>query len=339
MRVTLKDIAEQTGVSRSVISMYLNRDPRVRLTDEKKHRIDAAVQKLGYRPSMAACALRKGRSKMLGLVLGEITDPYFARLAEACMYFGELHGYQLMFALTSWGKEKEQRALENLLERQVDGIYYGAMLEPNSEFAKKVRYSGTPVLLGWQRLEGFLTVPTDPNHIFREILTFFQGRGHHRMTICTQVGQVEHWAFESHHVDPDLEMDEFLYTNWNDECLRALLKRRPSAIYVTNCRIAGEILRAAREMTPAYQPEIITNYCFPIDLVEEPGLVGYVFCHFYDRTKAYIDLLVWQIEHKGETPVPPAPDSAWRTFYPLEEFLKVRDSLVDTMEKAQKAFH
>ena len=85
MRVTLKDIVEKTGVSKSVVSMYLNKDPRVRLSDEKKKRIDEAVRELGYRPSLAACALRKGRSRMLGLVLG------FSAVVGASTKVGAVH--------------------------------------------------------------------------------------------------------------------------------------------------------------------------------------------------------------------------------------------------------
>lgn len=56
---------------------------------------------------MAAAALRRGRSRLIGLVLGEITDEYFSRFAEACLSMIEARGYQLLMTLTSWNAEKE----------------------------------------------------------------------------------------------------------------------------------------------------------------------------------------------------------------------------------------
>jgi hypothetical protein len=56
---------------------------------------------------LAAAALRRGRSRLIGLVLGEITDEYFSRFAEACLSMIEARGYQLLMTLTSWNAEKE----------------------------------------------------------------------------------------------------------------------------------------------------------------------------------------------------------------------------------------
>ena len=61
MRVTLKDIAVRAGVSKSLVSMYLNGNPAARLQPETKERIDRAIEEFGYRPSFAAQALAQGR--------------------------------------------------------------------------------------------------------------------------------------------------------------------------------------------------------------------------------------------------------------------------------------
>ena len=77
MRVTLKTIAEKAGVSVSLVSMHLNHHPlSERIADETRKRIDAAVKELNYRPSITARTLRNGKSRTIGLVIGQIAGIY-----------------------------------------------------------------------------------------------------------------------------------------------------------------------------------------------------------------------------------------------------------------------
>ena len=85
MRVTLKDIAARAGVSKSLVSMYLNGNPAARLQPETRERIDRAIAELGYRPSFAAQALAQGRTKMIGFVVGGVRDPYFSGMIDVIL--------------------------------------------------------------------------------------------------------------------------------------------------------------------------------------------------------------------------------------------------------------
>ena len=121
-RATLKDVAKLAGVSFPLVSKYVNQDPRGRMSAETRRRIADAIHQLGYRPSSAARALRGGRTGMLGLVVSNFTNPYFAHFADAALHEASRHGFQLLISLCRHGREEEMHALEELLSRQVDAI-------------------------------------------------------------------------------------------------------------------------------------------------------------------------------------------------------------------------
>lgn len=333
MRVTLKEISERTGVSKSLISMYLNKDPRVRLGEEKKRRIDEAVRMLNYRPSVAACTLRKGRSGMLGLVLGAITDAYFSHLAEASLMYGELRGYQLLFALTKWNPEKEKRGLENLLERQVDGILYAPRWQDDARLAGKLAELGIPVLLLNQSANGLLSARRNPAGAYAEMAETFRKDGHRSVT-----------AYRTDE-DPFLEQAcrraglEFrnlpCREDREEEFFAELLRARPSALFLRNCRVAGRLLEAIRKYAGAWRPDIVTVYHFPEDFIDDPRVTGYLYGNFYGVVKTAMTLLIDRVESRGN-PSSPEHAEAEAGFFRRDELLKRRDSLIDTIAKAER---
>ena len=337
MRVTLKDIVEKTGVSKSVVSMYLNKDPRVRLSDEKKKWIDVAVRELGYRPSLAACALRKGRSRMLGIVLGGITDAYFSHLAEACLKYAEDRGYQLLFSLTSWNPEKERKCMENLIERQVDGIFYAPYLRPEPEFSRRILESRIPILLNRQKADGFLSANTVWNEAFEGMIALFAGRGARKIACCIYPfdNRSMMGIFQEICARHALEMVPFLIDARNKETLfHELLTARPDGIFISDCRVVRMFLEWLRKQKCSYSPEIVTGYNFPMDLIDDSAVTGVIYENFYVFVRDAVNLLIDNIEADG---APVSKEIAHpHYFYRMEEFMRIRDGLIDTLEKAEK---
>lgn len=328
MRVTLKDIVNKTGVSRSVVSMYLNRDPRVRLSEEKKKRIDEAVRELGYRPSIAARSLRKGQTNLIGLVLGDILDPFLAHLAEAALTFTEDRGYQILCSLTSWDKKKEERSLETLIDRQVDAIIYTPELTADPVFIDKIHHCGIPILQTTLKDEGLLYFGR--RNMIPQVINFLGKRGH------KEIGFVNFRKtdFQTECKNHAISGIPFFYQDDVSEIMDDILKRRPSALYVHVCRAAKTILQEIRKRGLDYSPEIVTLYNFPIDIMEEPEVVGFIYCDFYRYMKRTMDFLIDHIEAKNgmgkENSIITEPH-----LYSRKEFFRIRDSLTDTLEKAK----
>ena len=78
---TIHDVAQDAGVSPTTVSRYLNN--RIELPASTSARIDAAIQKLDYRPNVLAKRLSTGKTEAIGLVTPEIREPFFAELASA----------------------------------------------------------------------------------------------------------------------------------------------------------------------------------------------------------------------------------------------------------------
>jgi LacI family transcriptional regulator len=121
-RVTLGDVARAAGLSTAAVSRYLNRS--LTLPPETGRRIDVAVRDLGYRPNHHARSLSRGRSDMIGLVMPDIDNPFFSRLAAAVERAADARGLTLMLCSTSNKPDREVRYVETLGPDSVDGILF-----------------------------------------------------------------------------------------------------------------------------------------------------------------------------------------------------------------------
>lgn len=119
-KITLKDVAREAGVNFTLVSKMLTNNPNARISKETRMRIETAIEKLGYRPSASARALRNGKSKAVGMVVRDLTNAYFAHVANAALKLFGSRGYQLLIALDDDG----EGAVQSLLQRDVDGILY-----------------------------------------------------------------------------------------------------------------------------------------------------------------------------------------------------------------------
>ena len=126
---TAKDVAARAGVSRSLVSMYLSRNPNVWISEETRARLDAAIRELGYRPNRSAQILRGGKSRVIGVVLGGISGLFASCLSEALMENLEEAGYRVFLGITRYDSERERRVLESMMNFEIDALVY--TLEPD----------------------------------------------------------------------------------------------------------------------------------------------------------------------------------------------------------------
>ena len=162
--VTIKDVAARAGVPEktamralSGMTMGKRRDARERL-----ERVMKAAAELGYQPSEIAKALRKGRTRTIGLLVGSITNRYFASLAETVMDEAEQHGYRMILELTRWNVEKSIFCLEHLQRSRVDGIFYASGHFPEERpCLEKLRNAGLPIIMLYRNACGIASVGRD----------------------------------------------------------------------------------------------------------------------------------------------------------------------------------
>ena len=121
MAVTRNDVAKSAGVSPAVVSYVLNSGPRP-VSEKARARVLAAVKELGYRPDGLARSLKVGRTKTLGLVLPDASNPFFAELALAIEDAAYARGFAVMVCNSADDLEREHTYIASLAERRIDGL-------------------------------------------------------------------------------------------------------------------------------------------------------------------------------------------------------------------------
>lgn len=120
MEVTIKDIAKRIGVSYATVSRALNDRPGVRAS--LKDRIMNEARKMGYQPNAVARGLIMKKTDTIGLVIPDITNPFFPEVARGVEDAASDLGYNLFLCNTNWSAEKEKTYLRVLQEKRADGI-------------------------------------------------------------------------------------------------------------------------------------------------------------------------------------------------------------------------
>lgn len=123
LRVSLKDIAKKVGVSSATVSLVLNgKDKEGRIGKDVARLVRQAAKEMNYRPNMAARSLRTGKTKMLGLIVADISNPFFAKLARHIENIAGSNGYQVMFGSSDESKDKFDKLIDLFIEKNVDGL-------------------------------------------------------------------------------------------------------------------------------------------------------------------------------------------------------------------------
>ena len=118
--VTIRDVALRAGVSIAAVSRALNQSGYV--SGEIKQRVHEAVQELHYRPHNSARGLKLQRTNTIGLVLADITNPFYAELAAGVLSSAKKWGYHVILATMDEEPAQEEEYLNVLMEKRVDGI-------------------------------------------------------------------------------------------------------------------------------------------------------------------------------------------------------------------------
>lgn len=119
-RMDIRAVAKLANVSIATVSRTINHVPTV--NPKMAKRVREAIRELNYFPNTQARALVSGRSKLLGLIVSEITNPFFPELIQGFEDVAVASGYEIMIGSTSNDPERMQRCVRRMLERNVEGV-------------------------------------------------------------------------------------------------------------------------------------------------------------------------------------------------------------------------
>ncbi|CAM5699100.1 LacI family transcriptional regulator OS=Streptomyces alboniger OX=132473 GN=CP975_28285 PE=4 SV=1 [Streptomyces alboniger] len=176
-RATIVDVARLAGVSRQTVSRAIN--DKGEIDPATKERVLAAVRSLGYRPSRHARGLRRAGSVTLGLVVSDLSNPYFPEVAAGVLEVAKPQGWNVTVCESRHDAEEEEEALD-LLSGQADAIvgYFDSTDEVLARYA-----AGLPIVLLERAPDQtrFGSVGIDFATGMRVAMAHLVERGHHRI--------------------------------------------------------------------------------------------------------------------------------------------------------------
>lgn len=145
MAVTMNDVARAAGVSLKTVSNVLNDYEFIR--PATKQRVHDAIAELGYEANLTARSLRSGKTRMLGLVLSDLSAPYYAELASRLMTVAARRGYRVLVEQSGADADTEVTALQGPFRQLTDGLLFTPLAMEADAVASR-RGTKPVVLLG-----------------------------------------------------------------------------------------------------------------------------------------------------------------------------------------------
>src|SRR5262244_4220848 len=116
----IREIARRAKVSTATVSRAINRVPTV--DPQLAKRVWKVVEELGYYPNTHARALVSGKTRIFGLIVSEITNPFFPEIVQSFEDIAVQHNYEILLTSTVHNPKRMELAVRRMIERRVDGV-------------------------------------------------------------------------------------------------------------------------------------------------------------------------------------------------------------------------
>ncbi len=181
-RATIVDVASEAGVHPSTVSRVLNGHAGTTVTEVTRERVLAAADRLGYRPSALARSLRLQRTLTLGMLVPDITNPFFSSIIKGAEDAARQRGYNLILCNSEDDPQREATYLRVLRERQVDGLLIASSQMADDTIAE-LREEAFPFVLLNRATHSVedLAVVVDNHSAAVEVVAYLAGLGHRRV--------------------------------------------------------------------------------------------------------------------------------------------------------------
>jgi LacI family transcriptional regulator len=255
----IREVARHAKVSVATVSRALNRKPNV--DSRLVKRVRKAVEELGYYPNAQARALTSGKSRIMGLIVSEITNPFFPEVIQAFETIAVEHNYEILLISTVHDPKRMELAVRRMIERRVDGV---AVLTFGMEDAlvDDLRFRRVPLVFVdvAAGVPGLSNIRIDYRHGIRQAVQHLAALRHVRIAFVTgplhfKSAEARKAAFEESMREIGLEvMPELLVVGDHTmeggmQALASLarLSPRPTAILCSNDLMAIGVMRQAYE--------------------------------------------------------------------------------------------
>jgi LacI family transcriptional regulator len=261
MSLTISDIAKASGVSQATAARALGNYASV--SEKSRRQVLAAARSLGYHRNELAAALVAGSTRTVGLVVGDIENPFFASVVRGLTDVVEVEGHTVLLANSDEDVDRESHAIDTLRSRQVDGLVVATAATTELGHLERAAAAGRPVILIDRPMPDsmFDTVTVGNEEGAAGAVAHLIGHGHSRIGIVTEEPVIASSAerlcgYRRAHSEAGTDVDEALIVEGGpgqeDGRLGALallgLEHPPTALFTASNLATYGALSAIREL-------------------------------------------------------------------------------------------
>ncbi len=262
-RVTINQIAEMAGTSKTTVSFYLN-GKTDRMSAETQERIRRVIERTGYEPSPLARGLNAKESKLIGVVIGDITNAFANQIVKGIDEVISAEGYRMLVCNSDFDKQNELAYIDRLLALGVDGF----IVQPTAQFkeiTRQISDAKKPLVFIDSKLYDFASswVKTDNYEASYQAIDACVEKGYERFLVITaEPGLISSRVERMGGFVDALEARGLPYTQLTIEGDRvderqvaAFLAENidgstPTLVFAPNCWALPEIYRCCRSYYP-----------------------------------------------------------------------------------------
>jgi DNA-binding LacI/PurR family transcriptional regulator len=284
---TISDVSQRAGVSKTTVSRVLNNPDLVNVQTRK--RVLAVIEKLNYSPSVIARGMRSQKTRMIGVILPDITNLYYSEFLKNVEAEAMNSGYIAVICSTETKSERERQYIDQLVKRQIDGLILCRYetVEKNGSFLAGIGKK-TPLVVTDQPSKGLplSAVYTDALQGFRDVTKYLLGKGYRRIVMLSgdrsyPFAVMRYSGYAAALTDHDITVDETLVQECDCsvaggyEAVEKILKRVvPDAVVSVTDLVALGALKCLQERGYSIPQDIaVTGFDnIPISSLASPQL-------------------------------------------------------------------
>ncbi|MBH3345409.1 LacI family DNA-binding transcriptional regulator [Pseudomonas parafulva] len=184
-RVTISEVARVAGVSKATVSRYIGGDRQL-LADATAQRLGEVIEQLGYRPNQMARGLKRGQTRLIGMLVADILNPYSVAVMHGVETACRQHGYSLVVCNTNRDDEQERHHLRALQSYNVEGLIVNTLGHHPGELLTVMR--DLPIVLVDRQLPELNAdlVGLDNAHAMQQGIEHLHARGYRNILAITE---------------------------------------------------------------------------------------------------------------------------------------------------------
>jgi LacI family transcriptional regulator len=272
--VTIYDVAKEANVSAMTVSRVINNKGRI--SEATRIRVRKIMDELGYVPNTVARSLVLQETKMLSLLITDITNPFYTTIARGAEDAAMRFGYKLLFGNSDENINKEKDYLDMILSTRVDGVLFAPAGDSSIEHLRLLEKRKIPFVLLDREVPGVESdiVLGDSKEGAKLLVEHVLELGHSRIALINGSGETstarnrlqgykDALAQQDIVFDPLLSLEVTFRGLENESVLSPLfaLEEPPTAIFAANNFLAISIIRSLKSMNLRV-PEDISLVCY-----------------------------------------------------------------------------